>query len=84
MKAMRTEVEQEADGRWIAEVPEAPGAMAYGETPDDASAAARRIAMTNDTDLAVILVTVMIWAPWYLLRFVVGGIADWTRARRRS
>lgn len=30
------EVEQETDGRWIAEVPELPGVMAYGVTRDDA------------------------------------------------
>ena len=30
------EVEQEVDGRWIAEVPELPGVMAYGESRDDA------------------------------------------------
>jgi predicted RNase H-like HicB family nuclease len=30
------EVEQEADGRWLAEVPELPGVMAYGQTRDDA------------------------------------------------
>lgn len=33
------EVEREEDGRWIAEVPELPGVMAYGE--DRASAIAR-------------------------------------------
>jgi predicted RNase H-like HicB family nuclease len=33
---MRVEVEQEVDGRWIAEVPELPGAMAYGATKADA------------------------------------------------
>ena len=30
------EVEQEADGRWIADVPELPGVMAYGATRDEA------------------------------------------------
>lgn len=30
------EVEQEADGRWIAEVLELPGALAYGDTPAQA------------------------------------------------
>lgn len=30
------EVEQEEDGRWIAEVPELPGVMAYGTTRDQA------------------------------------------------
>jgi predicted RNase H-like HicB family nuclease len=35
---MRVEVEREVDGRWIAEVPELPGAMAYGATKDEAVA----------------------------------------------
>jgi len=30
------DVEQENDGRWVAEVLELPGAMAYGETPEEA------------------------------------------------
>ena len=30
------EVEQETDGRWIAEVPELPGVMVYGATKDKA------------------------------------------------
>jgi predicted RNase H-like HicB family nuclease len=30
------EIEQEEDGRWIAEVPELPGVMAYGETQEEA------------------------------------------------
>lgn len=33
---MRIETEQEIDGRWIAEVPAIPGALAYGTTKDDA------------------------------------------------
>ena len=32
------EIEQETDGRWIAEVPQIPGAMAYGATRDEAVA----------------------------------------------
>ena len=32
------ETELEDDGRWIAEVPEIPGAMAYGATRDEAIA----------------------------------------------
>jgi len=32
---VRIEVEQEADGRWLAEVPDLPGVMAYG--PDRAA-----------------------------------------------
>ena len=30
------ELEYEDDGRWIAEVPELPGVMAYGKTRDEA------------------------------------------------
>ena len=30
------EIEQEEDGRWLAEVPEIPGALAYGQTREDA------------------------------------------------
>jgi len=35
---MHVEVEVEADGRWIAEVPSIPGAMAYGITKNEAVA----------------------------------------------
>ncbi len=33
---MIIEVEREQDGRWIAEVPDLPGVMAYGDSRDDA------------------------------------------------
>jgi predicted RNase H-like HicB family nuclease len=39
----RLELEQENDGRWIAEVPELPGTLAYGATPDDARAKAQAL-----------------------------------------
>ncbi len=32
------ETEQESDGRWIAEVPQIPGAMAYGASREEAVA----------------------------------------------
>lgn len=35
---MRVEVEQEQDGRWIAEIATIPGAMAYGVTKAEAVA----------------------------------------------
>lgn len=35
---MQVEVEKEDDGRWIAEVPALPGALAYGETKAEAVA----------------------------------------------
>ncbi|MDQ1265951.1 MAG: hypothetical protein QG635_1103 [Bacteroidota bacterium] len=34
----KIEYELESDGRWIAEIPELPGAMVYGRTPDEATA----------------------------------------------
>ena len=39
------EVEQEADGRWLAEVMELPGAMAYGTTREDAIAHVEALAL---------------------------------------
>ena len=36
MSMYKVEIEQETDGRWIAEVPEIPGALAYGQTRDEA------------------------------------------------
>lgn len=39
------EHEQEEDGRWIAEVPELPGVLAYGATADEAMAKAEVLAL---------------------------------------
>jgi predicted RNase H-like HicB family nuclease len=39
------ELEQEVDGRWIAEVVEIPGAMAYGKTQEEAMARAEALAL---------------------------------------
>ena len=39
------EVEREADGRWLAEVPELPGVMAYGASLEDAMAKAEALAL---------------------------------------
>jgi predicted RNase H-like HicB family nuclease len=39
------ECEQESDGRWVAEVLELPGALAYGNTRDDAMARAETLAL---------------------------------------
>ena len=41
---LRIEIEQESDGRWIAEVPELPGTIAYGETRERAIAGAEALA----------------------------------------
>lgn len=34
------EIERETDGRWTAEIPEVPGAMAYGSSAGEANAKA--------------------------------------------
>jgi predicted RNase H-like HicB family nuclease len=44
------EVDQEEDGRWIAEVLEIPGALAYGSTPDQAKAKAKAVALRSLAD----------------------------------
>ncbi|MCU0510170.1 MAG: type II toxin-antitoxin system HicB family antitoxin [Anaerolineae bacterium] len=43
--AFTIEQEQEVDGRWIAEVPELPGALAYGETRAEAVARVQALAL---------------------------------------
>ena len=42
---MRIEIEREDDGRWIAEVPDIPGVMAYGVNRQDAVAKAEALAL---------------------------------------
>lgn len=44
------ETEREADGRWIAEIPEIPGALAYGKTEQEAVAKASAIALRTLAD----------------------------------
>jgi predicted RNase H-like HicB family nuclease len=39
------EIERETDGRWIAEIPQVPGAMAYGTTMEEAKAKAYALAL---------------------------------------
>ncbi|MEP7234272.1 MAG: type II toxin-antitoxin system HicB family antitoxin [Ignavibacteriota bacterium] len=39
------EFEREDDGRWIAEVTELPGVLAYGSSPDEAIAHAKALAL---------------------------------------
>ena len=41
----RVKLGREADGRWIAEVPELPGTMAYGATRPEALAKVRTLAL---------------------------------------
>ena len=39
------ELEQETDNRWIAEIPDLPGVLAYGVTPLQAGARAKALAL---------------------------------------
>jgi predicted RNase H-like HicB family nuclease len=39
------EYEIEDDGRWIAEIPEIPGALAYGESKEEARASVEALAL---------------------------------------
>lgn len=39
------EVEQEEDGRWLSEIPELPGVLAYGETRSEAVIRAQVLAL---------------------------------------
>ena len=42
---MRVEIEKENDGRWIAEVPDLPGVMAYGHTRGEAISKVEALAL---------------------------------------
>jgi predicted RNase H-like HicB family nuclease len=42
---MRIEIEREEDGRWIAEIPEIPGVMVYGDTRERVIAKAEALAL---------------------------------------
>jgi predicted RNase H-like HicB family nuclease len=41
----RIELEQETDGRWVAEIVALPGVIAYGMTPTDATAKVQALAL---------------------------------------
>ena len=45
MIAFKVETEQEEDGRWLAEVVELPGVLAYGETQEAALAKIQALAL---------------------------------------
>lgn len=42
---MRIQLEQEDDGRWLGEVPELPGVMAYGPSREEALARVKALAL---------------------------------------
>jgi predicted RNase H-like HicB family nuclease len=39
------EMDREEDGRWIAEVPDLPGVMVYGQSPEEAMARVEALAL---------------------------------------
>jgi predicted RNase H-like HicB family nuclease len=39
------EIEREPDGRWLAEIPQLPGVMAYGETMNEAQSKVKVLAL---------------------------------------
>ncbi len=41
----RVEMEQEEDGRWLAEVVDLPGVLTYGQTPEEAKAKVQALAL---------------------------------------
>ena len=41
----KVETEREADGRWIAEVPELPGVLAYGQSREEAVRKAQALSL---------------------------------------
>jgi predicted RNase H-like HicB family nuclease len=42
---MRIEIEKEEDGRWIAEIPDLPGVMVYGDSRKEAISRAEALAL---------------------------------------
>jgi predicted RNase H-like HicB family nuclease len=42
---MRIEIDREDDGRWISEVPDLPGVLAYGASREEALAKAEALAL---------------------------------------
>jgi predicted RNase H-like HicB family nuclease len=47
---LKIEIEQETDGRWIADIPALPGVMAYGATREEAQAKVESLALRTLAD----------------------------------
>ena len=69
---LRIETEQEADGRWIAEVAGLPGVMAYGPTPEAATAKAKALALRLRKEMAMPRVRIEV-IPWLTTAFGAPG-----------
>jgi len=50
-KILNVELDREADGRWIADVPELPGVLVYGKTREDALAKVQALALRVLADM---------------------------------
>ncbi len=50
-KVLTVEFDREDDGRWIAEVPELPGVLVYGDSRDDALSKAQALALRVLADI---------------------------------
>ena len=48
--ALTIELDREEDGRWIAEIPQLPGVMAYGADRDEAIAKVKALALRELAD----------------------------------
>jgi len=42
---MKIEIEREEDGRWVAEIPDLPGVMVYGDSRNEAISKAEALAL---------------------------------------
>jgi predicted RNase H-like HicB family nuclease len=42
---MKVEIEKEEDGRWIAEIPDLPGVLVYGDSRNEAISKAKALAL---------------------------------------
>jgi len=42
---MKIEIEREADGRWLADIPDLPGVMSYGKSREEAVARTKALAL---------------------------------------
>ena len=47
---MQIEIEREDDGRWLGEIPDLPGVMAYGQTQTEALARVKALALRAMAD----------------------------------
>ena len=84
---LKLETEREDDGRWIAEVRDLPGVLAYGDTQGEAIARAEALALRVLADrlehgeaIPELKDLFVAWRSWPAARgcaSVVGAVTDW-------